>query len=108
MLSVLLLAGITLLVLWAIQSRPYLAVGWFWYLGTMIPVIGLVQVGNTPVADRFTYVPQIGLYLMVAWAASDLTISWHHRCQWRIATGGCGDNGVDGMCVNPDLLLAEQ
>jgi len=85
-LSVLLLAGITLLVLWAIQSRPYLAVGWFWYLGTMIPVIGLVQVGNTPVADRFTYVPQIGLYLMVAWAASDLTISWHHRCQWRIAT----------------------
>ena len=84
-LSVLLLASLTLLVLWTVRSRPYLAVGWFWFLGTMIPVIGLVQVGNTPVADRFTYVPQIGLYLMAAWAARDLTVSWRCRRQWRVA-----------------------
>jgi len=84
-LSVLLLAGLTLLALWTVRSRPYLAVGWFWFLGTMIPVIGLVQVGNTPVADRFTYVPQIGLYVMAAWAARDLTVPWRCRRPWRVA-----------------------
>jgi Flp pilus assembly protein TadD len=83
-LCVLLLAGISLLVLWSIRSKPYLAVGWFWFVGTMVPVIGLVQVGNTPVADRFTYVPQIGLYLMGAWAVRDLTVSWCRR-QWQFA-----------------------
>jgi tetratricopeptide (TPR) repeat protein len=84
--SAALLAGITLLVLWAVRSKPYAAVGWFWFLGTLVPVIGLVQVGTTPVADRFTYVPQIGLYLMVAWAARDLTASWRYRRQILGAT----------------------
>jgi tetratricopeptide (TPR) repeat protein len=80
-LCTLLLAGVTVLVLWAARTKPYAAVGWFWFLGTLVPVIGLVQVGNTPVADRFTYVPQIGLYLAVAWAIRDLTVSWRHRRQ---------------------------
>jgi tetratricopeptide (TPR) repeat protein len=84
-LCVLLLAGITLLVLWTIKAKPYMTVGWFWFLGTLVPVIGLVQVGNTPVADRFTYVPQIGLYLMIAWAVRDLTGSWPRRRQWQVA-----------------------
>ncbi len=78
-LCVVLLVGITVLVFWAVKSKPYLAVGWFWFLGTFVPVIGLVQVGNTPVADRFTYVPQIGLYLMLVWAVGDWTISWRYR-----------------------------
>jgi len=80
-LCTLLLAGVTVLVLWAARTKSYAAVGWFWFLGTLVPVIGLVQVGNTPVADRFTYVPQIGLYLAVAWAIRDLTVSWRHRRQ---------------------------
>ncbi|MGA2243224.1 MAG: tetratricopeptide repeat protein, partial [Verrucomicrobiota bacterium] len=80
-LCTLLLAGVTVLVLWAARTKPYAAVGWFWFLGTLVPVIGLVQVGNTPVADRFTYVPQIGLYLAVAWAIRDLTVSWRYRRQ---------------------------
>ncbi|MGA2243247.1 MAG: tetratricopeptide repeat protein [Verrucomicrobiota bacterium] len=80
-LCTLLLAGVTLLVLWAARTKPYAAVGWFWFLGTLVPVIGLVQVGNTPVADRFTYVPQVGLYLAVAWAIRDLTVSWRYRRQ---------------------------
>jgi len=51
---------------------PYLAVGWFWYLGMLVPVIGLVQVGDAGHADRYTYLPQIGLYLLVVWGAADL------------------------------------
>ncbi len=88
-LCTLLLAGVTLLVLWVARTKPYAAVGWFWFLGTLVPVIGLIQVGNTPVADRFTYVPQIGLYLVVAWAIRDLTVSWRYRRQvlWGAALG---------------------
>ncbi|MGA2788618.1 MAG: tetratricopeptide repeat protein, partial [Verrucomicrobiota bacterium] len=80
-LCVLLLAGITVLVVWGMRSRPYLAVGWFWFLGTLVPVIGLIQVGSTPVADRFTYLSQIGIYLLVVWAIRDLSVSWRWRCQ---------------------------
>ena len=57
-----LLAAITLLVLWNLRRRPYLAVGWFWYLGTLVPVIGLIQVGAQGMADRYTYLPMIGIY----------------------------------------------
>jgi tetratricopeptide (TPR) repeat protein len=49
------------------KSHPWLVVGWFWYLGTLLPVIGLVQVGTQAMADRYTYVPIIGLFIMVAW-----------------------------------------
>jgi tetratricopeptide (TPR) repeat protein len=53
------------------RSRPYLAVGWLWYVGTLIPVIGIVQVGSQAMADRYTYIPLIGLGIAVAWGASD-------------------------------------
>ena len=59
-------------VIWARCKRPYLLVGWLWYLGMLVPVIGFVQVGNQAWADRYTYLPQLGLYIMIAWAASDL------------------------------------
>ena len=49
---------------------PYLLVGWLWYLGMLVPVIGLVQVGDQARADRYTYLPQIGLCLALAWAAA--------------------------------------
>jgi protein O-mannosyl-transferase len=51
------------------RRRPYLFVGWFWYLGMLAPVIGLVQVGSQKMADRYTYLPQVGLYIAVAWTA---------------------------------------
>ena len=54
------------------RGRPYLAVGWLWYLGTLTPVIGLVQVGSQAMADRYTYVPLIGLFLMAGWGVPDL------------------------------------
>jgi tetratricopeptide (TPR) repeat protein len=49
------------------RSRPYFAVGWFWYLGTLVPVIGLVQVGDQAMADRYTYIPLIGVFIVMAW-----------------------------------------
>lgn len=67
-----LLLCITALVFLFSRSRRYLLVGWLWYLGTLVPVIGLVQVGLQAMADRYTYVPHIGLFLIVAWAAPDL------------------------------------
>lgn len=69
--SGLLLAGITAAVL-ALRRHRYLPVGWFWYLGTLVPVIGLVQVGSQARADRYTYLPLVGIYLMIAWGARDL------------------------------------
>jgi tetratricopeptide (TPR) repeat protein len=66
------LAAITALALRFWKTCPYLAIGWFWYLGTLVPVIGLIQVGDQSRADRYTYVPMIGLAMMLAWAAADL------------------------------------
>jgi protein O-mannosyl-transferase len=63
----LLLAGISTGVLAWRRRHPYLLVGWFWYLGMLVPVIGLVQVGSQAMADRYTYLTQIGLYVAVAW-----------------------------------------
>jgi tetratricopeptide (TPR) repeat protein len=71
-LAALLLAGLTVAVCWSWRSRPYLAVGWFWYLGTMVPVIGLIQVGTHELADRYTYVPSIGLSIVLVWGMAEL------------------------------------
>jgi tetratricopeptide (TPR) repeat protein len=54
-------------VIWRARRAPYLAVGWLWYLGMLVPVIGVVQVGIQSIADRYTYLPLIGLFMMVAW-----------------------------------------
>jgi len=70
--ALVLLAAITLIVIRNIQQRPYLIVGWFWYLGTLVPVIGLVQAGTQGMADRFVYVPLIGLYICIAWGFPEL------------------------------------
>jgi protein O-mannosyl-transferase len=61
-----------------VQRRrfPYVLVGWFWYLGMLVPVIGLVQVGLQSMADRYTYLPQIGLCLVVAWGAAAMVAAW--------------------------------
>ena len=73
-----LLLAITGLVLWFGRRRPYLIVGWFWYLGTLVPVIGLVQVGIQGMADRYTYVPSIGIFWMVVWGVCDVAAGWKH------------------------------
>jgi len=61
---------------WWRKKRPYYAVGWFWYVGTLVPVIGLVQVGFQSHADRYTYIPLIGFSIMLAWGAVDAVEKW--------------------------------
>ena len=63
---------ISILVLKKTNRYPYLGVGWLWYLGTLVPVIGLIQVGYHGMADRYTYVPLIGLFVMICWGGADI------------------------------------
>jgi protein O-mannosyl-transferase len=58
------------------KKYPFLAVGWLWYLGMLVPMIGIIQVGSQVRADRYTYLPQIGLYVLVAWSAMELFHRW--------------------------------
>jgi protein O-mannosyl-transferase len=68
-------AAVSVLV-WRARRYPYLATGWFWYLGTLLPVIGFLQVGEQARADRYTYLPLIGIAILIAWGAADLTRAW--------------------------------
>jgi tetratricopeptide (TPR) repeat protein len=67
-----LLLAITVVAVALARRRPYLLVGWLWYLGTLVPVIGIMQVGVHGLADRYTYIPYIGLFIMVGWGLADL------------------------------------
>ena len=77
--SVLLLAAVTLAVIWRAKKSPYLATGWLWYLGTLVPVIGIVQAGPQAMADRYTYISLIGLFMIAAWGVSELLKTWRYR-----------------------------
>ena len=63
------------------KTNPYLMVGWFWYVGMLVPVIGIIQVGAQGRADRYTYLPQIGLYLALVWGLAQLSMKWQYRRQ---------------------------
>ena len=71
-----LVMGLSVWAVLAARKRPYGLVGWLWFLGTMIPVIGLVQVGFQSMADRYTYIPLLGVFWIVVWAAADLITRW--------------------------------
>ena len=71
-LALVLFAAISVGILLLRRRRPYLLVGWLWYVGMLVPVIGLLQVGNQARADRYTYLPQIGVYLLLVWAIRDI------------------------------------
>jgi tetratricopeptide (TPR) repeat protein len=58
------------------RTRPYITVGWFWYIGTLVPVIGLVQVGTQGHADRYMYIPMVGLLMILAWGAAEIAEKW--------------------------------
>jgi len=73
------LVGITAIVIKFIRKAPYLAVGWFWYLGTLVPVIGIVQAGFQAMADRYAYVPLIGIFIIVAWGVPELISKWRYK-----------------------------
>jgi Flp pilus assembly protein TadD len=81
---VLLLLVISIFVIRFGRNQKYLPVGWFWFVVTLVPVIGLVQVGLQAFADRYTYIPYIGLFIMIAWGVPELLSKWPQR---KIALG---------------------
>jgi protein O-mannosyl-transferase len=87
LLCLLFLAGVSAAVLRA-RSRPYLAVGWFWFLGTLVPVIGLIQVGEQEMADRYAYLPLLGIFVMLVWAGAELVQS--RRWNLRVCAAAAG------------------
>ncbi len=70
------LAAVSIAAIVERRRRPYLCVGWFWFVGTLAPVIGLVQAGLQAMADRYTYVPSIGLFIVAAWGGAELAAKW--------------------------------
>jgi protein O-mannosyl-transferase len=93
-----LLLAISAVAIGLARRKPYLIVGWLWFLGTLVPVIGLVQVGIQSMADRYTYVPLIGLFIIVVWGADDLLA----EClapPWRGALVGFGAAAALGGCA---------
>jgi tetratricopeptide (TPR) repeat protein len=89
----LVLLGVSILALRSLPRLPYLAVGWFWYLGTLVPVIGLVQVGMQSRADRYTYMPLVGIFLLLTWGVADLFQ------RWPIAKPALGAMAVAACCA---------
>jgi len=84
-----LLGAITGWVVWRRRAQPYLAVGWFWFLGMLFPTIGLVQVGEISMADRYSYLPSVGLWIMVAWGLNEWAGS-----NWILRRGAAGAGGL--------------
>jgi len=78
----LLLVSISFLAIRTIKQKPYFAVGWLWYIGTLVPVIGLVRIGKQSMADRYTYVPLIGIFIIIAWGVPELVAQWRYRKIW--------------------------
>src|SRR5439155_1874905 len=93
--AVLVLIGVTVTGTRVAKRHPYLFVGWLWYLGTLVPVIGLVQVGMQARADRYTYIPLIGLFLAGVWGVADLAARWQIS---RVLTAGFA-GGVLTACL---------
>ncbi len=92
--SALLLLVWTGLIIWRAKSHPYLVTGWLWFLGALVPVIGLVQVGVQSMADRYTYLPGIGLLIAVVWGANE----WSNRPRQKVWLAAVGSLALAG-CV---------
>ncbi len=84
--AIMVLTAISYMSLVGLRRYPYATVGWLWYLGTLFPVIGLIQVGAQAMADRYAYVPAVGIFIMLVWGVSDLTARWRHRTVPLIAS----------------------
>jgi protein O-mannosyl-transferase len=93
--AVISLAGLSWLA-WRFRRRfPYVLFGWLWFVGTLVPVIGIVQVGGHALADRFTYIPSIGIFIIIAWGIRDI-LALHPRTRW----------GLVSVCTGAVILLS--
>jgi tetratricopeptide (TPR) repeat protein len=100
LLAIAFLISVSLLAILLRKERPYIFTGWFWYVGMLVPVIGLIQAGEQARADRYTYLPQIGLYVLITWGITDLMapIMTRNPSSRPVATSlrpiTCGSRGV--------------
>ena len=101
--AALLLAIWSGLLIWRARQNPCLFVGWFWFLGTLIPTIGLVQVGSQSMADRYMYIPSVGLFILVVWGFNNL-LNW--RPHWRRITTFVGGVALAGCLVCTEIQLS--
>ena len=99
LLSGLILLSITAFVI-AFRSKRYLPVGWFWFLGTLVPVLGLVQVGEYAMADRYAYIPLIGIFIMMAWGLADLAEEKKARTVWLAIPAVCALTALGSATVH--------
>ena len=106
-LSALVLISITALVV-IFRRKRYLPVGWFWFLGTLVPVLGLVQVGEYAMADRYAYIPLIGVFVMIAWGLADWAQAKEVRTAWLVLPAVCRFTGARLHHLSPDELLGER
>ena len=88
LLAGLLVLGLSVLVFITRRRHPYLLTGWLWYLGTLVPAIGLVQVGVQSMADRYTYIPSLGILMVFVWGTCQMTRGWHYQSLGLGAAGG--------------------
>jgi tetratricopeptide (TPR) repeat protein len=90
------LAGISVLFFANRNRHPFLLVGWLWFVGTLVPVIGLAQVGEQSMADRYSYIPSIGISILAVWGAYELARRWKHHV---MALSVAGSAGVVSCCI---------
>lgn len=100
--SAALLLAIGAIVIRLARKRPYLAVGWLWFCGMLVPVIGLVQVGSQSMADRYTYLPAVGLFIMIAWGAAEIAAN---RPGGRLALGVAGAAALAACALTTERQL---
>ena len=86
--SAVILVLVTIWVIRMARRAPYLLVGWFWYLGTLVPVIGIVQVGSQAMADRYAYIPLIGIFIMMSWGLPELMKRMRYKKEALFISGG--------------------
>ena len=89
--AALLLVLLTVMALRCLREKPIVPVGWLWYLGTLVPVIGLAQLGDQAMADRYTYIPSIGLFLVIVWGLVDSLIPYRHG---KMVLAGCAASAL--------------
>ena len=102
--GLLVLLGVSAAAIVVGRKRPWFGVGWWWYLGTLVPVIGLVQVGAQALADRYTYIPLIGIFVLVAWGAAELVARWRVNRMVPAVAGGL----VIAVCAGLTFHQARQ
>ena len=100
--SVLLLAWVSALALVLFRRQPWLAAGWFWFLGTLVPVIGFVQVGAQSMADRYFYIPSIGLFIVLVWGAAELCVT---RPKGKLIQAVAGGSALLGCVLAASLQI---